>query len=122
MAAAAAFVWLNAILVRSFHHYAGVPYRFDAWVELARGADRNHPALDGDRPGDMWAASRARARGAWFSGAALLARGGAEARPRRSLRQRTVTRIVSFIGVGVLMLVIGYVAPLPAKEIRHAAP
>ena len=26
----------------------------------------------------------------------------------------TVTRIVSFIGVGVLMLVIGYVAPLPA--------
>ena len=32
-----------------------------------------------------------------------------------------VTRIVSFIGVGVLMLVIGYVAPLPAKEARHAA-
>jgi uncharacterized membrane protein len=27
----------------------------------------------------------------------------------------TLTRIVSFIGVGVLMLVIGYVAPLPAK-------
>jgi uncharacterized membrane protein len=33
----------------------------------------------------------------------------------------SVTRIVSFIGVGVLMLVIGYVAPLPAKEPRHAA-
>jgi len=33
-----------------------------------------------------------------------------------------VTRIVSFIGVGALMLVIGYVAPLPsaAKE-RHAS-
>ena len=29
----------------------------------------------------------------------------------------SVTRIVSFIGVGVLMLVIGYVAPLPAKEV-----
>jgi uncharacterized membrane protein len=28
----------------------------------------------------------------------------------------TVTRIISFIGVGVLMLVIGYVAPLPGKE------
>ena len=27
----------------------------------------------------------------------------------------TVARIVSFIGVGVLMLVIGYVAPLPTK-------
>ena len=33
----------------------------------------------------------------------------------------TVTRIVSFIGVGVLMLVIGYVAPLPSKEKPHAA-
>jgi uncharacterized membrane protein len=34
----------------------------------------------------------------------------------------TVTRIVSFIGVGVLMLVIGYVAPLPARqEAAHAA-
>ena len=37
----------------------------------------------------------------------------------------TVTRIVSFIGVGVLMLVIGYVAPLPgrgkaASEQQHA--
>ena len=29
----AGFVWLNAILVRSFHHYAGVPYHFDAWLD-----------------------------------------------------------------------------------------
>ena len=35
----------------------------------------------------------------------------------------SVTRIVSFIGVGVLMLVIGYIAPLPGKlkEEPHAA-
>ena len=33
----------------------------------------------------------------------------------------TVTRIVSFIGVGVLMLVIGYVAPLPSKGAVDAA-
>ena len=32
-----------------------------------------------------------------------------------------IERIVSFIGVGVLMLVIGYVAPLPAQEARHAS-
>ena len=32
----------------------------------------------------------------------------------------TVTRIVSFIGAGVLMLLIGYVAPLPAKEASDA--
>ena len=33
LAAGAGFVWLNAILVRSFHHYAGVPYHFDAWLD-----------------------------------------------------------------------------------------
>ena len=29
----AGFVWLNAILVRGFHHYGGVPYRVDAWLD-----------------------------------------------------------------------------------------
>ena len=31
--AAAGFVWLNAILVRAFHHYDDVPYRVDAWLD-----------------------------------------------------------------------------------------
>ena len=31
----------------------------------------------------------------------------------------TVTRIVSFIGVGVLMLLIGYVAPMPASPAKQ---
>ena len=30
--AAAGFVWLNAMLVRAFHHYGDVPYRVDAWL------------------------------------------------------------------------------------------
>jgi uncharacterized membrane protein len=28
----------------------------------------------------------------------------------------TVARIISFIGVGILLMVIGYVAPVPPKE------
>ena len=32
----------------------------------------------------------------------------------------TVARIVSFIGVGVLLLVIGYVAPVPPKVTAEA--
>ena len=31
----------------------------------------------------------------------------------------TVARIVSFIGVGVLLMVIGYVAPVPPKALRE---
>ena len=30
----------------------------------------------------------------------------------------TVARIVSFIGVGVLLMVIGYLAPVPPKMLR----
>lgn len=119
MAAGAGFVWLNAIVVRSFHHYGGVPYRLDAW--LASFAVQTGITLLWTAIAlvTMWLASVRAARPPWFVGAALLAAvvlklvlvdlsGG-------------LTRIISFIGVGVLMLVIAYVAPAPTKEARHAA-
>ena len=118
-ACGAGFVWLNAILVRSFHHYAGVPYHFDAWLDslaVQTGITLLWTAIALVRCGSH---RRGSAREPWIVGAALLAAvvlklvlvdlsGG-------------LTRIVSFIGVGVLMLVIAYVAPLPAKEVRHVA-
>ena len=61
------------------------------------------------------------ARVPWMVGAALLAAVVLKLLLVDLSGTGTVTRIVSFIGVGVLMLVIGYVAPLPAKEERHAA-
>jgi uncharacterized membrane protein len=33
-----------------------------------------------------------------------------------------LTRVVAFMGVGLLLLVIGYVAPLPPAVPEHAAP
>jgi len=126
---AAAFVWLNAMLVRGFHHYAGVPYEFDAWSAslavqtgitllwtiaalvlmwfAARRADRV-PAMAGS------------ARAGWMVGAGLLAAVVLKLLLVDLSGSGTVTRIVSFIGVGVLMLVIGYVAPLPARQKEEA--
>ena len=40
------FVWLNAMLIRAFHHYGDVPYRLDAWTAFAGGADRPHAAVE----------------------------------------------------------------------------
>lgn len=107
------FVAINTVWLRVAHHYAGVPWDADdlfdsflvqagysiLWTVLALGA--------------MVAAHRRAHRGAWMTGAALLGltvlklfvvdlsnRGGSE-------------RIVVFIAVGVLMLVIGYFAPMP---------
>ena len=116
---AAGFVWLNAMLVRGFHHYGGVPYHVDAWLDSL--AVQTGITL-------LWTAIALVAM--WLAARARRARcPGSPARPcsRRSWSScslvdlsgsGTVTRIVSFIGVGVLMLVIGYVAPLPAQGDR----
>jgi uncharacterized membrane protein len=69
----------------------------------------------------MWLGAARRARLPWIAGAALLAAVVVKLLVVDLSGSGSVTRIVSFIGVGVLMLVIGYVAPLPAKESRHAA-
>jgi uncharacterized membrane protein len=119
LVAAVGFVWLNAMLVRAFHHYDGVPYRFDAWtgslaVQTGITLLWTTTALI-----SMWLAARRAARLPWVAGAALLAAVVLKLLLVDLSGSGTVTRIVSFIGVGVLMLVIGYVAPLPAKESRH---
>jgi hypothetical protein len=94
MAAGAGFVWLNAILVRSFHHYAGVPVSLRRLARLARGADRHHAALDGDRAGDDVARIDALAARALVRRRCLARRGRAEARPGRPLRQPDANHLV----------------------------
>lgn len=129
---AAGFIWLNAMLVRGFHHYAGVPYRFDAWSESLAVQTGITLLWSVTALVLMWLAARRAAlvpalagasRAAWTVGAGLLAAVVLKLLIVDLSGSGTVTRIVSFIGVGVLMLVIGYVAPLPGKpkEEPHAA-
>jgi uncharacterized membrane protein len=107
------FVALNTVWLRVAHHYAGVPWDAERlfesflvqagysilWTVLALGL--------------MVVAHKRLVRPVWMGGAGLLAltlaklflidlsnRGGSE-------------RIVAFIVVGVLMLVVGYFAPIP---------
>ncbi|MEZ4456648.1 MAG: DUF2339 domain-containing protein [Gemmatimonadales bacterium] len=112
----AAFVWLNAILLRAFHHYGGVGYRPDAWagsfpVQTGITLLWTVTALV-----VMWLAARRAARLPWMGGAALLAGVVVKLILVDLSGSGTVPRIVSFLGVGVLMLIIGYVAPLPTRE------
>jgi uncharacterized membrane protein len=120
LAAAAGFVWLNAIVVRGFHHYAGVPYQFDAWLgslAVQTGITLLWTAI---ALATMWLAAARSFRMPWVAGAALLGAVVVKLLVVDLSGSGSVTRIVSFIGVGVLMLVIGYVAPLPAREGQHA--
>jgi uncharacterized membrane protein len=118
--AGAAFVWINAILIRAFHHHGGVPYRFEAWAESLDVQTGITLLWTTTALVLMWGSARRAARVPWITGAALLAAVVVKLLVVDLSGSGTVTRIVSFIGVGVLMLVIGYVAPLPSRESRHA--
>jgi uncharacterized membrane protein len=117
----AGFVWINAILLRAFHHYGGVPYEIDAWsaslpVQTGITLLWTVTAL-----AVMWLSARHTARFAWMGGAGLLGLVVTKLMLVDLSGSGNVLRIVSFVGVGVLMLIIGYVAPLPPKERSHAA-
>lgn len=117
----AGFVWLNAILIRGFHHYGGVPYHLQAWVHSLPVHTGITLLWTGTALALMWLAARRALRAPWVTGASLLAAVVLKLVLVDLSGSGTVTRIVSFIGVGLLMLVIGYVAPLPTKGVREAS-
>jgi uncharacterized membrane protein len=112
---ATAFFWLNAVLLRTMHHWHDVPWQLHAltadtavqaalsifWTLLALGAM-------------LWATRRGW-RVLWFCGVVLMGVVVAKLFLVDLVRVGTVARIVSFLVVGGLMLVIGYFSPLPPK-------
>ena len=111
----AGFVWLNAMLVRAFHHFGGVPFRLSAWTQSLAVQTGITLLWTVTALVLMWLSARRALRPSWMVGAGLLGAVVLKLVLVDLSGSGTVTRIVSFIGVGVLMLVIGYVAPLPAK-------
>jgi uncharacterized membrane protein len=61
----------------------------------------------------MLTATRIRARALWLTGAGLLVAVVVKLFLIDLSSIGTIERIVSFVGVGVLMLVLGYFSPLP---------
>jgi uncharacterized membrane protein len=108
-----AFIWLNAALLRAVHHLAAVPFQPEALlrstlVETAISIFWTVLALT-----TMLAATRTGARIVWLTGAGLLGVVIAKLFLVDLSHIGTVERIISFVGVGLLMLIIGYFSPLP---------
>lgn len=110
---AAAFLWITAVLARSVHHWGDVPFTahalfdsvlFQASLSLLWGA---LAVLA------MALANRFGRRPLWFAGAALMTVVVIKLFLVDLDNSGTLARIVSFLGVGALLLVIGYFAPLP---------
>ena len=116
-----AFIWVNGILLRTLHHWAGLPFAIEPllssrlvqasfsilWTLLAMSA--------------MVLATRRALRPLWVIGAGLMGVVVVKLFVVDLSGIGTVERIVSFIGVGVLMLLVGYLSPVPPREVAQAS-
>ncbi|MHC8364752.1 DUF2339 domain-containing protein [Pseudomonas sp. ZT5P21] len=110
------FVFFTALVMRTAHHWGGVPYELDALldsmlVQAGLSIVWTLMALSLMIGGHL----RHR-REVWLIGAALIGVVVAKLFFVELSNRGGLARIVSFIGVGVLLLVVGYFAPLPPKR------
>lgn len=106
---------VSSLMLRSLHHYMALPYwSLEAWQNGTVQASLTI----------LWAAlalilttfaSKKALRYVWLLGIAVLAVVIAKLIFLDLSHTHTITRIISFIGSGLIMLVIGYFAPLPPK-------
>ncbi|HSS71227.1 MAG TPA: DUF2339 domain-containing protein [Casimicrobiaceae bacterium] len=107
------FLAVNGAVVRAVHHWLGVPWRLTdilaskplqaaltlTWTATALAA--------------MVLATRRGLRPLWLTGAVLLAAVVVKLFAIDLAALSGLTRVVAFLGVGAMLLVIGYVTPLP---------
>jgi len=107
------FVALNGIALRSIHFWADVPYRFGDLFDSVLVQATLSLLWAGAALTLMLLARRRMQRLLWVIGAVLLGAVVLKLFLVDLAGSGTVARIVSFVGVGALLLVIGYVAPVP---------
>lgn len=109
------FILTTAALVRGVHHVSGVPWHFQALFD----SDRVQTALSiywgllgfaGMIGGARWAQ-----RPAWLAGAGFMGLVVVKLFVVDLGNSGTLERIISFIGIGMLLLVVGYFAPAPPR-------
>jgi uncharacterized membrane protein len=110
---AGAFIVLNGVVVRTVHHWLGVPWQLHALIasrplQAALTLTWTVAALAA-----MVVATKRQLRVLWLVGAGLLAAVIVKLFAIDLAALSGLTRVVAFLGVGALLLVIGYLAPLP---------
>lgn len=110
------FLWLNAVLLRTMHHWFGIVYHLDAMIasSFVQAAVSVFWTLTG--LGVMLLATYRGWRSVWIVAAILLSIVVAKLFLVDMQDSNTLASIFAFIVVGLLLLVIGYFSPLPPQE------
>jgi uncharacterized membrane protein len=115
------FLWLNAALIRALHHNFGAPI---TWYGMA------HSQLFQAALSIFWAvlgfaaitiAARKRWRYVWMVGVALMLVVVAKLFLVDLSNVGTLGRVVSFLTIGALIVITGYLAPLPPQPANDDA-
>ncbi len=110
------FFWLNMMVLRTLHFYYAIPFNSGDmfasqlvqttlsifWASLAVAT--------------MVLSSRSNLRVAWFAGAALVAVVTVKLFMVDLSNSDTMARIIAFIAVGILLLLVGYLTPVPPRQ------
>ena len=114
------FLWINAALLRAFHFQLEIPYQFEIMVRSI--AVQSGLSILWSLLGLvlMVLATRRGWRGLWIVGAGLMAAVVLKLFTVDLSGTGTIARIIAFLTVGVLLLVVGYFAPVPPGEKAQA--
>ena len=110
------FVWLNVVVLRAVSHYQHIPYYFDnlwdaAQVQMALSILWTLCALV-----IMNTSRKLYSRELWLIGASLLGLVILKLATKDWSDKDTLAGIISFMVVGIIILLIGYLSPIPAKS------
>jgi len=111
--AASLFIWLNAVLVRTVHHWGGIAFRLDSMFDSPLLQTSLSLCWSLTALATMVFATRLGRRTVWLTGSGLMAAVVVKLFVIDLSGIGTIGRIVSFLGVGLLMLLVGYLAPVP---------
>jgi uncharacterized membrane protein len=115
-AALSVFALVTAMVMRSAHHWAGVAWRTDALFESMRVQAGLSIVWTLMALALMIGGHLRKLRDVWIIGAVLIGIVVGKLFFVELSNRGSLERIVSFIGVGMLLLVVGYFAPLPPKK------
>ncbi|MHC8398493.1 DUF2339 domain-containing protein [Pseudomonas sp. MDT1-17] len=121
IAGASLFVFFTALVMRTAHHWGGVPFELEALLESMRVQAGLSIVWTLMALSLMIGGHLRHRREVWLIGAALIGVVVAKLFFVELSNRGGLARIVSFIGVGVLLLVVGYFAPLPPKRFDAVA-
>jgi len=110
------FVWINIIIARSVHVFGDIDYSDYAMMNSSLYQASTSIVWSVIAMALMLVAYKKASRYFWFAGAGLLALVVGKLFFVDLAESGSISRIVSFLVVGGLMLVIGYLSPLPPKK------